>query len=287
MEDSLLKQFDRRRILTFGRNRIGIIDIAPDKRRGLPIALVSGWASTAAALKENIIALAARGRRVVYADAPHGIETEVRSGYPATALRKAAALLLALDERRIRQADIVAHSEGAIVAAVAATLSPKRFRNLVFVNPAGLSERKDFSRLAKDFSADTLWDEMRRVLAEPGLARPVLTAWLEAGRAIAADPWRSYEEAKAISAADIAGLLNDLRRKGIGFAVIHAAGDKAFPVKEVCRRVKRCPSCRVEIVDGSHFEFYHKPAEFAERIDLTLAALASRSRGHKSRAKSN
>lgn len=250
------------------------MDIAPPRRRGLPLALVSGWASTAAALKDNIIALASLGLRVIYAEAPHGIETEARSGYPATALRKAAALLLALDERRVRRVDVVAHSEGAIVAAVAAMLSPKRFRNLVLVNPAGLSKRKDLGRLAQDFSADTLWGEMRRILANPSLAKTVLMAWLEAGRAIAADPWRSYEEAKTISAADIAGLLQDLRRKGIGVAVIHASGDKAFPVKEVCRRVERCPACRVQIVPGSHFEFYHRPAEFAQRIEEALRSLS-------------
>ena len=270
----LPKQFERRHILAFGRNRISIVDIAPRHRRGAPLALVSGWASTAAVLKGNILALAGTGRRVIYVEAPHGIDAEARSGYPSTALRKAAALLLALDERRVRSADVVAHSEGAIVAAVAATLSPGRIRNLVLVNPAGLSGRKEFSRLAQDFSADTLWDEMRRMLSDPSLARTVLTAWLEAGRAIAADPWKSYEEAKAISAADIVGLLDGLRRKGTGVAIIHASGDKAFPVKDLCRRIRRCPSCRVQIVPGSHLEFYHKPIEFAERIDKALRSLA-------------
>jgi len=272
--NSLLKQFDRRRILAFGRNRISIVDIAPQRHRGLPMALVSGWASTAAALKDNIIALASLGRRVIYAEAPHGIEAEARSGYPATALRKAAALLLALDERRVRRVDAVAHSEGAIVVAVAATLAPSRFRNIVLVNPAGLSRRKDLGRLAQDFSADTLWDEMRRVLADPGLAKPVLTAWLEAGRTILTDPWRSYEEAKTISVSDIIGLLKDLRRKGIGVAIIHASGDKAFRVKEVCHSVRRCSACHVLVVPGSHFEFYHRPAEFAQLIEQALHSLS-------------
>src|SRR5512138_2770901 len=105
-------QWARRRIIAFGRNRLEMFDLAPRRRKtSVPIVMVSGWGSTAAVLKENIFALAMEGRRVLYVNAPHGIAAPPRPGYPAAELRKVAALLLALDERRIRRADAVAHSE--------------------------------------------------------------------------------------------------------------------------------------------------------------------------------
>ncbi len=265
----LLAQWDRRRVLFIGRSRLQVIDIAPRRlKTRVPAVLVSGWGSTAAVLKENILALAETGRRVIYASAPHGISAHPQEGFPSVELRKVAALLLALDERGVRKADIVAHSEGAIVSAIAASLEPRRFRSLVLVNPAGLRGKISVDKLAARFSADVLWGSLRRIFAEPSLAGVVLKTWLQTGKAVIADPLRSYEEAKAISAADIAGLLKKLREEGLCISIIHAKGDKAFPVRQVCARAGR--SCRIMTIPGLHNEFYLKPAEFAKLIDRAL-----------------
>ena len=275
---NLEKQFGRRRTATFNKAKIEIIvDLAPAcTKTAVPVVMVSGWASTAAVLKENIIALAATGRRIIYANAPHGVPAAGQPGYPAAELRKAAALLLTLDARRVRHADVVAHSEGAIVVAIAATLRPEKFRNVILVNPAGLSKIKDIGQLASDFSVDMLWGEIRRLLAEPGLAKTVLTTWLEAGKTIVADPFKAWEEVQAISSAEIAGLLKDLKDRGLGVAVIHAKDDRTFPVEEVCRRARAGEVCEIIVVPGSHNELYLKPEAFAHLINRTLIALESR-----------
>lgn len=268
-------QWAHRRILSFGRNRIEMFDISPRRRKSaVPIVLVSGWGSTASILKENVLALAMQGRRVLYVNAPHGINASAKPGYPAAELRKVAALLLALDERRVRRVDVVAHSEGAIVAAIAAELAPARFRNLVLVNPAGLRAKTPVDKLAARFSADVLWGSLRRIVADPSVAGVVLKAWLETGKAVAADPFRSYEEAKAISSSDIAGLLSELRKREIGIAIIHAKGDRVFPYAQVCRRAGH--DCVVTSVPGLHNEFYLKPSEFAKLIRNALDSLCSR-----------
>lgn len=273
----LLKQFGRRKTATFNKASIEIVDLAPPRTKTpVPVVMVSGWATTATVLKENIIALAATGRRVVYANAPHGVPAAGRPGYPAAELRKASALLLALDARGVRRADMVAHSEGAIVVAIAATLRPAKFRNVILVNPAGLSKIKDIGQLASDFSVDMLWGEIRRLLAAPALAKTVLTTWLEAGKTIVAAPFKAWEEVQAISSAEIAGLLKDLKDRGIGVAVIHAKDDRTFPVEEVCLRARRGEVCEIIVVPGSHNELYLKPDVFARLIDRTLIALESR-----------
>jgi pimeloyl-ACP methyl ester carboxylesterase len=283
VRNKLEKQFSRRRVVKFNKAKINIVNIMPPRlKTRVPLVVVSGWASTAAVLKENILALAATGRRVIYADAPHGIPALGRPGYPAAQLRKAAALLLLIDASGVRSADVIAHSEGAIVAAIAAALQPKKFRNIILVNPAGLSKKKPLAKLAADFSADVLWGELNRILAEPALARTVLTAWLEAGRAIAADPFKSWEEAQAISVSEIAGMLKELEAKGIGVAVIHASGDRAFPAREVCANARAGKKCKVITLPGSHYEFYFKPAEFAQMADKILTSFESGSKKLKS-----
>jgi pimeloyl-ACP methyl ester carboxylesterase len=272
MREALKTQFDRRRILKIGKSAIGIVDVVPPKAKGRPLVLVSGWASTAVVLRRNILALAASGRRVIYVDAPHGIPTRKKRGLPYAQLRKAAALLLALDERRVRRADVVAHSEGAIVAAIAATLEPGRFREIILVNPAGMIKSKGFGKLAADFSAEVIWAEMRKMLAKRRLAKTVLTAWLEAGKTVAVDPLSAWEEVQSISVYDMAGLLGELRKRGIGIKVIHAKGDRTFPVEEVCAKAESAASCRAVIVPGGHTEMYSHPEKFAKIISNILSS---------------
>lgn len=275
----LEKQFSRRRVVKFNKAEISIVDVAPPRlKTRVPLVVVSGWASTAAVLKENILALAMTGRRVIYADAPHGIPTTGRPDYPAAQLRKVAALLLLIDASGARSVDVIAHSEGAIVAAIAATLRPKKFCNIILVNPAGLSKKKPLAKLAADFSADVLWGELNRILAEPALAKTVLTAWLEAGRTIVADLFKSWEEAQAISVSEITGILKELEAKGIGVAVIHASGDRAFPAREVCASARVAKKCKVVTTPGSHYEFYFKPVEFAQMADKVLTSFESGSK---------
>ena len=79
-------------------------------------------------------------------DAIHGIDhrtvfpeiVQDFRDYPDAELRKAAALIQVCNAKGIAQVDVVAHSEGAMYVAIAATLRPERFRNLVFIAPAGM-----------------------------------------------------------------------------------------------------------------------------------------------------
>jgi pimeloyl-ACP methyl ester carboxylesterase len=228
-------------------------------------------------LKGNILALAETGRRVIYVNAPHGMPTPGQPGYSLAEMRKVAALLLALETMGAKQVDVVAHSEGAIVAALAATLRPEKFRNLILINPAGLSKKKETSQLAADFSADVLWGELRQLLADRSLAKTILTAWLEAGKTIAAAPFKAWQEVEAISVTDIAQLLRGLKQYRINVAVIHAKDDKAFPVAEVCAGARSGHVCKIITIPGSHNEFYRHPDDFARMCDKVLISLERRS----------
>lgn len=274
MRKSLEEQLRRRHVVDFGKTKVEIIDIASSGAKGdLPLVLVSGWASTLAVVKKNVIALAEQGRRVIYANAPHGIPTKKKKGVPYAQLRKAAALLLSLKERRIKRADFVAHSEGAIVVAIAATLEPERFRKIVLLNPAGMAKSRGFGKLAADFSAEVIWMELRKMLAARRLEKTVLTAWLEAGKTVASDFSSSWEEVQALSVYDIAGLLGQLHDRGIRIAVIHSKGDRTFPVGEVCAKVKSAVACEAVVVPGRHNELYFHPEKFAKIIIKTLDSI--------------
>lgn len=111
----LEQQFDHPELVGINGTTIAIHDlIPPEQKTDAPTVLVPGWSATAEVLKENIVSLAERGRRVMVASAPHGVETEPNPLYPHIELRKAQAIISAMEHKGITQADAVSHSEAGV-----------------------------------------------------------------------------------------------------------------------------------------------------------------------------
>ena len=125
-----------------------VIDISPEKAKDeTPIFLAPGWGCDLDVYKGTLKTLFEQERRVVSLNHPrHGGDLKAHSTeemlekYPTEELRKALNILSVMEQKGIPQADVIAHSEGAINTTIAATLHPEKFRNIVFFGPAGLQD---------------------------------------------------------------------------------------------------------------------------------------------------
>lgn len=130
-------------------------DLLPEgMETGLPVLFVPGYYAEGDSFLQPMLDVHLLGRRVVTYNAYHGIDdasfrarhaqqiAHLQQLDPETDigphLRKAQALIATLEAAGIPRADVVAHSEGAIVATIAAYLRPDLFARKAFLNPAGL-----------------------------------------------------------------------------------------------------------------------------------------------------
>ncbi len=151
------EQWDKPEQLQIGSKLIEVQDIHPETQKtDIPMIIGLGWSETPEANKQNIRTYTEKGRRVISPNTPHGIDAQHIENYPAVELRKMTALIETLGTKGIEKSDIVAHSEGAVFAVMAAYLYPEKFRNLILINPAGMIGEDSVPRLAVGFAADLI-----------------------------------------------------------------------------------------------------------------------------------
>jgi pimeloyl-ACP methyl ester carboxylesterase len=124
--------------------------VTPDNpKTNVPVVLAPGWSENRKVLQACAAELYAAGRPVIALDHPRrGGTVEPKEEYPIDELRKALTIREIIKQEGIEKVDILAHSEGAINGAMAASLEPETVRNMVLVNPAGLIGKDTLPRLA-------------------------------------------------------------------------------------------------------------------------------------------
>lgn len=299
--DKLEKQFDNPELFGFDVPEAGIEihDVATEHLKdNVPAIVIPGWSGNPRAYKQTVVGLASHERRVLSVNAPHGVETSMdvkHPEHPLAELRKTEAILKTLEKKDIKRADIVAHSEGAIVAALAAALHPEKFRSLVLVAPGGFMEGDNLESLIKRFLADAVSqlknqksyktetereknDKEKNYKASPqgkGRHDPGL---LTAIKVIGSSPVLSFKEVKAIAETNILKLLNKARGAGVKIAVISSIDDQTFPLKKMHEAINPEPG-KILGVDGvytargTHNEFFLWPGMYAKLVDQALTDL--------------
>lgn len=233
----LEKKFDHPEILSLNGENVEVYDIAPlNPKTKIPTVFGLGWSASTPIYKENMITFAERGRRVLSANTPHGIEAKPVNGQPEVEIRKAAAILEMLKKKNIEKTDAVAHSEAAIFVTLAASLRPEKFRNIILINPAGIIGKDKLRRLAFGFTKDLL----KTVLQETKRERNSNTKPKNGFKEIIApllvlskNPIQAIKSVFAIANSDIREVLADLKSKGIGISIVHGVRDEAFPIEKV------------------------------------------------------
>lgn len=276
---SIENQFDNREKLELLGQELEVIDVHPEEEKDeVPVVIAPGWNATPEVFKDNILTMAELGRRTISIDSPHGIESEKEKdkNYPDVELKKVAALIETLDSKGIEKIDAVGHSEAGIYLAIAATLHPEKFRNLVLVNPGGMIGKDNIGRLSADFSKDII-KQVAGSTKDSSRIKPSLKAFWESGKSISSDPVGAIKEMFAISNSQIHGLLQQLKKQGIGISIIHSVDDKAFPMDKVQKIAKTDQLDGFYSTKGTHNEFYLKPKEYTKLADQALTALAEKS----------
>lgn len=290
--ETLAQQFERTEKYAYGSTTIEAFDVQPEKlKTEIPVFFGTGWSASRGVYESAMLGIADRGRRLLSMFAPHGIDTDPDFGtgektYATAELRKAAAMLRTLEEKSIKQLDIVAHSESALWALIVATMHPEKIRNIVLIDPAGLIDDNATVRLATSFCLDIVQGALNKEkLPRPEVERSVQpgspTDLFGALRNIIGNPMRSLKEALAIRDADIRGILEDLKTQGKHIAVVHGVRDAIFPMERINKVVN------IEQVDGfysvygAHNEINSNPQAYIAVIDHALDALEKLSSGDK------
>jgi pimeloyl-ACP methyl ester carboxylesterase len=250
----------------------------------VPVVIAPGWSENKKVLKDTAAELFAAGRPVILLDHPRrGGKVDPREEYPVDELRKALTIKEITKQDNIDQIDIIAHSEGAINGAIAASLDPDRVRNMILVNPAGLIGKDTIPRLVGRFVKKNIQNFMSS-LPEKSARKAFRTGQVEGGKYIASNPARGYQEVKAISQSEIDDMLKDLHDEGIGIVVVHGVDDPGFPMDRMQKIVKSDaqPDGFVDgflSVRGGHDELYIHPEKYTGAAEKMLSALENKQSG--------
>ena len=283
LKQSFEEQFAKKEKLQLLDEEIEAVDIRPEKMKtGIPVLFAPGWGSTPETFKDALRMMSEQERRVL--SLAHSQERNRQLGtgspellkkYPEEELRKAFALIGLLWAKGIKKTDVIAHSEAGINVAIAASLAPERFRNIVFMDPAGLIGKDNFPSLFKRFTVDAIRDGMRIMLgtAKPEEIARMARAGKETSRNFLKNPLRSIKQAIAISKSDIRNMLKDLHNRGIGIAVMQGVNDPLFPMDKVQENLEAEGIDGFLSVKGKHDEIYTNPEEFVPACDKLLEML--------------
>jgi pimeloyl-ACP methyl ester carboxylesterase len=153
--------------------------------------------------------------------------------------QKANTLLKVVEQMGAEKVDVIAHSEGALNAILAAKLYPEKFRNIVLVAPAGLIGKDSVPRLSGRFMAKVArgylvdMKEIKQRDAESAerFAKSGPT-YINANKA------KALREVKAIAKTQIKDTdLDELREKGINIGVLQSNKDYGFPQKRIGKQL--------------------------------------------------
>lgn len=169
--ESFERQFEHREMIETAGGMAETVDISPRQQGNeVPVLLAPAWACTLPIYKPTIETIAQAGRRTLSLNHPRrggkveltGAEQELVKDIPEAEVRKALTLRDVLRHKNIDTIDVIAHSEGAINAGIAALLLAEEaahqgkeppIRNIVFFGPAGLIGEDTPLRLMQGFGA--------------------------------------------------------------------------------------------------------------------------------------
>jgi pimeloyl-ACP methyl ester carboxylesterase len=269
------------------------VDITPEHlKTEVPMIIAPGWSETQDTFRDSLRIMSERGRRVIgitHARGGGSVDMgDVEGEYPEEELRKAFAILQILEENHIPKADVVAHSEGGINTAIAATIDTEKFRNIVFVNIGGLIGKDNFPRLTGGFTMNLIQEALyaiknkinekvaplvtgedatdhrtpRTAVAATGLAKYIFQNFT-----------RALRESVAISEAQVQEMIGGLHEKGVGVVIVNGVDDSVFPMEKMQEVVKAEKIDGFISVKGNHNEIYANPEQWMPAVDTLFDSL--------------
>ncbi|MCK9578052.1 alpha/beta hydrolase [bacterium] len=219
-------------------NEADVVEISPEEiAENVPVFASPGWGVSPEAWSDSLKIIAEEGeRKVVTANFTREeiINEEEGADIPASELQKALAIIDILNSKGLEEVDGIGHSEGGLNLAIAASLFPEKFRNLVFVSPAGSI---DISReeLVKRFAIDEGIEEMKgmdkgKILSFKTYLKAIVGSFLK-------NPILSHKEVDAMTKLDIFEMTKWLKEKGVDVGFVAGANDQVFKMDEINKKV--------------------------------------------------
>jgi len=105
-----------------------VTDIVPEMLKDdVPILVIPGWGETPATHKDTLRTIANLGRRAIAIKVPRWGGAETQDRYQQSEYNKARALIDTLNKNEIKTVDLIAHSEGARSAIIAAEIFKSQY----------------------------------------------------------------------------------------------------------------------------------------------------------------
>ena len=246
--DHFEQQFAKKDVFKTERGHTEVVDIQPLAPKDVvPVLIAPGWGETPRTHKQSLKIIYDDNRRAITVGHPrHGDSVAPEAEFPMAVVRKTQSLIGVISQRHLGKVDVIAHSEGAINAIIAATLYPEKFRNIVLVSPGGLIGKDKFRKLIGRALVSSFRDttQAMRNSHEKG---PFLNAVREMAKYIAENPKRAIiEEFNAMAKSDILEMVKNLHDGGIGISVVAAVDDPIFPISRMTEVLRRSEG----VIDG-------------------------------------
>lgn len=241
----------------------------------VPILLAGGWSVGRRGYRSVAEKIYDEDRRVLLID--HARSGQAESGdkkHAKEALQKAHSLLAVMDDAGIEKADVIAHSEGAVNAVLAALEKPDRFRSIILVAPAGMIGKDTVSELLKRFAPKQARSLTKDFVENPRAASAVN---IFGGAYIAANPKKSLRELQALTELQIDRILQILREKGIKIGLIQSKQDPVFPHQRIAEHISIEGIRKVKM--GESIQYQWDPNQVMGNVDV-YASVANRKAGH-------
>lgn len=254
-----------------------VVDSKPKKpQHDTPIVVALGWLETAKAYRPLVHKLNSHGYRVIIPniDATQPLLPGIKANYPAIELHHASALIAALDEAKVERADILAHSEGALAALIAADLYPARFSRVLLINPACIV-RTSVWQLTKGFwkEAFVVLGLVAKELFSIGGEKKLLSHTALAGqmcRVFFSQPLLSLQSVRAMAKSDTTWLIPHVRARGVKVGVVLAQWDHLFPLAQTRAALKKIDIDVLHVMHDHHLSFLFDAHGYGALIDRML-----------------
>lgn len=164
--------------------------------------------------------------------------------------------------------DIIAHSEGAIAAAMAAYLLPEKFNTVLLIGPAGLLVRHTFTSLAWQFLRSSLSEIFSREY--PYNARRVFQYFGLVVVYVFTNPIQQFYEALSTFRSQTLEIIKKLPGKGVHVIVAGFESDKLFPGSEFRKVLEGDVGISIVVLPGGHNALYMEPNEFSVAVNTLL-----------------
>jgi len=255
-------QFNLKKTIDFRGRPVIFVDIIPPAiKNPIPIFIAPGWGETPKTFKDLIRLLFGAGFRVVSVTYPrHDFKLITKSNISRLESQKAEIILDILKSIKIEKINVIAHSEGAINAVIAAHTLPVHFKDIVLVGPGGLVENEGFLELAGRFIGNIIQGGNRVFIDSTARAR-MIRSGLETLKYFLMNPVMGLLEGSAISRTQLRDFLIDLHKKNISAGVMLGTEDIVFPLKKM-KSLTDLPWIDFHSVKGDHSDIYALPDDY-------------------------